>query len=60
MKKAAFFVLTACALAGISSAIVACAERCQINDPRPMCNAYGNPDKYKDANFVSTSDASPE
>lgn len=59
-KKAVLFVLVASALAGISASIVACGERCQVNDPRSECNAYGSPDKYKDANIVSASDASPE
>jgi hypothetical protein len=60
VKKAAFFVLLACILAAISGSVVACAERCQVNDPRSECNAYGAPDKYKDANIVSSSDASAD
>ena len=46
--------------AGISASILACGERCQVNDPRSECNAYGAPDKYKDANIVTSGDASPE
>lgn len=60
MKKAAFFALVACVFAGITSSIVACGERCQVNDPRSECNAYGAPDKYKDANIVTSSDASTD
>ena len=60
MKKAAFFVVVACVLAGISGSIVACGERCQVNDPRSECNAYGAPDKYKDANIVTSSDAAAD
>ena len=60
VKKAAFFVLVACVFAGISGSIVGCGERCQVNDPRSECNAYGAPDKYKDANIVTSSDASAD
>jgi hypothetical protein len=61
VKKAAFFVVLAAVFAGISGSIVACGERCQVNDPRSECNAYGAPDKYKDANMVtSPSDASAD
>ena len=48
-------------LLGLSRALLGCGERCQINDPRSECNAYGAPDKYKDANIVtSASDASAD
>lgn len=60
MKKAVFLVVAACVVAGISGSVVACGERCQVNDPRAECNAYGAPDKYKDANIVTSSDASAE
>jgi hypothetical protein len=60
VKNAAFFMLLACLSAGISASILACGERCQVNDPRSECNAYGAPDKYKDANIVTSGDASPE
>lgn len=61
VKKAAFVVVVAAVFAGISASIVACGERCQINDPRSECNAYGAPDKYKDANIVtSESDAAAD
>jgi hypothetical protein len=60
VKKAAFFVLVAAVFAGISASVLACGERCQVNDPRSECNAYGAPDKYKDANIVTSSDASAE
>lgn len=58
MKRAVvfFFFVFACA----SRALLACGERCQINDPRSECNAYGAPDKYKDAGFVRPDDASTD
>ena len=54
VKTAAFFVLAASVFVGISASVLACGERCQINDPRSECNAYGAPDKYKDANIVTS------
>ena len=61
VKTAAFFVLAASVFAGISASVLACGERCQVNDPRSECNAYGAPDKYKDANIVtSPSDAAAD
>lgn len=60
MKRAFFFFAILGLLGAGAASVVACAERCQVNDPRAECNAYGAPDKYKDANVVSSSDASPE
>jgi hypothetical protein len=60
VKKAASLFVALSLLAGIFGSIVACGERCQVNDPRSECNAYGAPDKYKDANIVSSSDASAD
>lgn len=54
VKRAVFLFFV---LAGASRALLACGERCQINDPRAECNAYGAPDKYKDAGFVRPDDA---
>ena len=61
VKNTAFFIILTCLLSGISAAsMLACGERCQVNDPRSECNAYGAPDKYKDANIVTSSDASAD
>lgn len=49
VKRAALFLFVSVTM---TRALVACGERCQINDPRSECNAYGAPDKYKDANIV--------
>lgn len=60
VKNAAFFMVLACLVAAIFGSTVGCGERCQVNDPRSECNAYGAPDKYKDANIVTSNDASAD
>lgn len=60
VKRVLLFLAIWSLFFGISASIVACGERCQVNDPRSECNAYGAPDKYKDANIVSSSDASAD
>jgi hypothetical protein len=61
VKRGLFVASILAGFSGILSSLAACGERCQINDPRSECNAYGAPDKYKDANIVtSESDASTD
>lgn len=60
MKRVSFFLVISGLFLGVSASAVACGERCQVNDPRSECNAYGAPDKYKDANIVGSGDASAD
>jgi hypothetical protein len=60
VKRVLFFLGISGFFLGISASVVACGERCQVNDPRSECNAYGAPDKFKDANIVSSGDASAD
>jgi hypothetical protein len=54
----AWVLLAPVALLAFAAGLFACAEKCQMNDPRTICNAYGAPDIGKDAGIVRPEDAS--